>query len=95
MTKHTPGPWEVLDVVAHGLDIVSGTAEDGCEIATVHIECDTVEEAHANANLIAAAPTMLEALELAEKQLHDKVMNWADTKVYHAISQAIKAAKKA
>lgn len=59
MGKHTPGPWELDDSLA----------SDGGEFGIVvtakwrgnTIKCDT--ETVANARLIAAAPTMFDALE--------------------------------
>ena len=61
MSKHTPGPWEVLDdecctsvVIEYG---------DICDI----VQDDRPEaENLANARLIAAATEMLEALEMAQ-----------------------------
>ena len=55
-TQHTPGPW-VSD--AH-LVLTS----DDYSIATVRSKSLTAEETNANAMLMAAAPEMLEALEL-------------------------------
>ena len=61
-TKHTPGPWSV-GVTSDGgeIDII---AADGWFVS---VACDSVGEGdtEANAHLIAAAPDMLEALELA------------------------------
>jgi len=62
MTQHTPGPW-YRDPYAEN-DIVSGTPEDGASICTMW-EDGYKDEAQprANANLITAAPDLLEALE--------------------------------
>lgn len=65
MTKHTPGPWEVFKSGTFwGVDagrksiIVWGDADE-----EMGVQGTTVEQAHANALLIAAAPEMLEALK--------------------------------
>lgn len=66
-TKHTPGPWEIN---LHGpppknvdrFDVGPLGRVDG--VAQVKLYADMArEEAEANARLIAAAPTMYEALE--------------------------------
>lgn len=53
MSKHTPGPWTAQP---NGAIWVGDTLISVCAIAP--------EEATANANLIAAAPDLLEALQL-------------------------------
>lgn len=53
MSKHTPGPWEILST----LEICSGN-KDICELK------GWMNEDQANARLIAAAPDLLEALKL-------------------------------
>ena len=58
MSKHTPGPWEVLEDKSM-ISVVTECAEI-CDI--VH-DVRPVSENLANARLIAAAPEMLEALE--------------------------------
>jgi len=65
-TKHTPGPWEISP---KNEAIITGENGD-VNIATMweafHLDERTgerVEEAYANARLIAAAPDLLEALE--------------------------------
>lgn len=65
-SKHTPGPWEVFD---NGLLLVEKEGHPICGCGTSFIgnggECAVwqVERNKANANLIAAAPDMLDALE--------------------------------
>lgn len=70
MAKHTPGPWIVFqDCSEHpGIEapecrqtVVLFGGEDDDE--TAGIQGETMEEAHANARLIAAAPDLLEALQ--------------------------------
>lgn len=71
MKKHTPGPWK--------LDAIEGAhwnvdAEDGTAVALAQDNKDPGIR-RANARLIAAAPELLEALELAEmlfKRMGDK-----------------------
>jgi hypothetical protein len=64
--KHTPGPWEVFD---NGLIFVKKDGHPICGCGTSFVggggECADwqVERNKANANLIAAAPEMLDALE--------------------------------
>lgn len=61
MSKHTPGPWG-FDSFALREEI---RAENNPLIATVcSVHCDSPEEMRANAHLIAAAPEILEALEM-------------------------------
>ena len=68
MSKHTPGPWEVEEDIRHedeesqytaGFDIFSsdGASVVGCEGISGGSEVE-----RANANLIAAAPDLLNAL---------------------------------
>ena len=54
---HTPGPW-IVD--APGMVATKATGADGWEICDIR---DDVPECDANADLIAAAPELLEALE--------------------------------
>lgn len=70
--KHTPGPWELSDCGEH----IIGQADQD-EIIEVANLSNTLNT-KANANLIAAAPEMLEALEsvvkaIAEYQVIDEV----------------------
>ena len=57
MSEHTPGPWEVHDRLI--------MTRHGEEIART-FEPDIAEEERHNARLIAAAPELLEAAEMAE-----------------------------
>ena len=62
---HTPGPWYVQTADDNGAYIIKPVPGD------VVAECDQLPNAKANAQLIAAAPTMLDALRLASVQLED------------------------
>jgi len=56
--SHTPGPWKVVD---YGHDnIVHIEHEPGASIAQAGGPTTDIDLAHANARLIAAAPTLLE-----------------------------------
>ena len=63
-TKWTKGPWRVNPYTTSDDLLISG---DGCTLARIpdakHGQHLTVIESEANANLIAAAPEMYEALE--------------------------------
>ncbi len=59
--KHTPGPWKAVKA-AHGpIDIFD---QQGQDVVTVYGGGVEAESKIANANLIAAAPELLEALHL-------------------------------
>jgi len=73
-TKHTPGPWHVYNMGNYfGIDAGNGNGygPDDRTIVTfgdadddlMGVRGDTYEEMKANANIIAAAPEMLEALD--------------------------------
>lgn len=70
-SKHTPGPWMVMDGT-YGFGTELGVCEVKTEYFVAGIVADIPEledRARANANLIAAAPEMLEALHKIEQQL--------------------------
>lgn len=56
--KHTPGPW-ILKQTRDGKAILI----NGGHVGEVHSDDIDTDEAWSNANLIAAAPEMLEALQ--------------------------------
>jgi hypothetical protein len=65
--KHTKGPWAILDhFEPNRILIDSGVFPNSTPVAEVISAGDTKR---ANARLIAAAPDMLEALELANSYL--------------------------
>lgn len=83
MSKHTPGPW----------------SNDGSEVGTgiLHeikiAKCCLVgyEETRANARLIAAAPEMLELLELSLPYLNDAAKSDGHAfAVYNKVARTIK-----
>jgi hypothetical protein len=77
-TKHTPGPWAILDdkepsapgieapSVEFSVVVIGYPQHDAGDDAGVHGR--TPEEKMANACLIAAAPDMLQALEMLKDQ---------------------------
>jgi hypothetical protein len=66
--KHTPGPWFIDGHDRNGQRIVR---QEHMEIATCWHHCvqSIAEEMEANARLIAAAPELLEALQLVVDKL--------------------------
>lgn len=87
MSKHTPGPWRLIDVSEPDY-IKEVLSDDGRCIAEV-IESDKPETVWANARLIAAAPELLEVLE--------KVQAWMnggnDDELAYEIDLALTKAK--
>ena len=67
-TAHTPGPWRVFDVFTN-IEIVADrpTAHETESL----VQFKGQRNAKANARLMAAAPEMLEALELCEDVLSE------------------------
>lgn len=64
MNKHTPGPWTNLP--RHECIPICRQDEAGLSIGFVHSSSpERIAEGLANAKLIAAAPELLEALEMA------------------------------
>lgn len=65
MSKHTPGPWTVIQLGSRGGFLVMQSAAR--EVAALDADDDSasVEVARADARLIATAPCLLAAAELA------------------------------
>ena len=88
---HTPGPWKrEYDAEA---DIVSGERDSGCTIATVWPDNSEYE---ANANLIAAAPDLLEAIETVisyNRDIRDGKLNYRPQDHIDVLEAAIAKAK--
>ena len=66
-TKHTPGPWVVSD--DGDVTLIVHAPKDEVDIACMSNDCEMFSEIRANANLIAAAPAMYEALVKTMKVL--------------------------
>jgi hypothetical protein len=69
MSKHTPGPWKATKFNEH-----TGLIDPHCiyiepKVAVVERSVSSPEVDLANAHLIAAAPDLLEALELCRSEL--------------------------
>ena len=70
MSKHTPGPWRVVNDV----DIQSGPQGCLAYVSTGGARGRTFEEAQANAQLIAAAPELLEECKRTFYDLHEGML---------------------
>lgn len=78
MTKFTKGPWGISSRFAN-VRIVPESDGMGTTIATMgNWNGEFADEQRANANLIAAAPEMYEALKAAEKCEAALILEWAD-----------------
>jgi hypothetical protein len=94
-TQHTPGPWGVQD--DHGrryVETLKGNDDSICEVhrrAKGGILSDA--EFHANARLIAAAPELLRALDMAvtEESAYGEANGWIEV-ARAAIAKATEAA---
>ena len=64
-TKHTPGPWGVLDEPGHPPLITAWNEADG-STDDIAVLCDETSTTLANAFLIASAPELLAALQRME-----------------------------
>lgn len=66
MSKHTPGPWTVQPRANNMIDVCHNNRDEPGAITLalcrVQARDSWIDEAHANANLIAAAPELLDAL---------------------------------
>ncbi len=61
-TQHTPGPWKEMDGFIVGGPWADGEFHDICDPRCAPPDDDNAGMINANAQLIAAAPAMLEAL---------------------------------
>lgn len=92
-TKHTPGPWTFsTSPQPNGCPIVGARGLMVAMLAHSVNEPKQVDTAIANANLIAAAPDMLDALEDVDEWLMDDRYNLPDD-VVEKIRAAIKKAR--
>ncbi len=76
MTTHTPGPWTFKEYKQHTINSVADgmiESQDGAHLADVYAvgDSDGNYTATHNANLIAAAPDLLEAVKLCADYLRD------------------------
>ena len=85
-TKHTSGPWYPVGYACYTL-IQSGPDYTDTDI----LNSDECDEAEANANLIAAAPELLEALKRAQEVLDKQLgtynyMGFIESTIHKATS---------
>lgn len=95
-TQHTPGPWFVPTPTYRTLYVEARIGNRMLqEVASCGPTADPAQQA-ANAQLIAAAPALLEALEKCRKELSAWMRCYCeDTATQEAISQASAAIAKA
>ena len=99
-SKHTPGPWKRKDnfVYSPMFD------EDDTLFVSIAVACTGIAPAIANANLIAAAPDMYEALEQMEPLINNStgivgyymngnIAKWNDFDVTRIIGKALRKAR--
>ena len=90
-SKHTPGPWRIGGKHSNGAVVIRG-AEATSEVAIV-LQNDQQHTADVNADLIAAAPDLLEALQGLLKRFESIAENacYYDeyTDSYAAIGKAV------
>lgn len=90
-TKHTPGPWKAVKLDEYTVVIKTDRnhTHECIHIADAHIMSGNL----ANAKLIAAAPELLDALQMAQRLLKLKIGDlynkWPE---YNVIESAIKKA---
>ena len=92
-TKFTPPPWLIQDGFSEGFEVYAETPDNigYYEIAEIK---DLEHETEANANLIAAAPDMYEALRVAEKILGYLVEEYPGyAKDFHQVKAAAAKAR--
>lgn len=105
MSKHTPGPWKYYQNSYHQTDITVFADDDGsgrvqgiCRVDGIGAwkdgpETDELFEIQAaNARLIAAAPCMLEALEIVAEAIKNNP-EWNIPNTYEKLLKAIAKAK--
>ena len=94
MSKHTPGPWEMVADPYGPMQAIMG---NGRRMTVVDRLPDwTDEEAHeelANARLIAAAPDMLKALMAAHHRMSNIGCNYDRDDDFRAVCDAIAKAE--
>lgn len=83
--QHTRGPWRDAGGIGHGSWIVGADAERVENVAVVYSRASRV--GMANATLIAAAPELLAALELAESFM----AGFEDDEVQEGINERLAA----
>lgn len=102
MSKHTPGPWNLFNTAeiftnlgAVNAEGIEATSNDGWMIADCDMGGLSLSEIKANAMLIAAAPDLLEALEVMIEFVANVHANKAQTICYSEMDKARAAIAKA
>lgn len=72
---HTPGPWQVVAADDGETYVCGGEPEAGNLPRPIAVMMRDDDEAHADANIIAAAPDMLAALRLAAEWLGEALID--------------------
>lgn len=88
--QHTPGPWRVNAKVKTSVEQTS--AGQGINLIAHTEDCDGIrkrEEDYANARLIAAAPEMFEALQIAHAMLRRPEAERGESRVSNMINDLI------
>lgn len=89
MSGHTPGPWDFSwEIQPNGCPTVGNRGLMVCMVAHSAKEPDQKETALANANLIAVAPDLLEALEDFVKAMSQPIPIINTAKAKAAIARA-------
>lgn len=100
-TRHTPGPWWSEDHPFQCGEVevphvsIRGTLGSGVELWGLAHVCTDDEMGRANARLIAAAPTMLEALKACQSVLARLTKPDMSESVQHAWAACVEAETKA
>jgi hypothetical protein len=92
----TDGKWEVVTEAEGGFNTFFVKSDQGDNLECVdicEINMDELKEAKANANLIAAAPALLEALKIAKSLMNASTLLDAGNPANIAIEQALALAE--
>lgn len=102
MTKaratHTPGPWSIGESHNDGVEIISapdaaGGPIGGKSVATVRLDDMDPEEIERNADLLAAAPDLLEACERLAAKIENSGEAWMSDPDWQFAAAAIARAR--
>ena len=94
-TQHTPGPWRVdvaqdTNGTIHSVDVRE--AAYGLFVASVEAHTEEHADVMANARLIAAAPDLLAALRLVERQHEGRVVGLGQKHCECDVCEVVRAA---
>lgn len=88
MSEHTPGPWEAVELDGKPVNDPAIMSAKHC-LATCWINDIPRKQAAANAVLMAAAPDMLAALQIAHRFLDSHGNGWEEAETLDAIRAAM------